>query len=109
MALNIKRLCHFAECCILFTIMLNVIMLSVVMLTVIMLSVIMLSVIMLSVIMLSVVMLTAIMLVVIAPTGNPYGRGRLSTVDLLVQTSFDQHIFIWNILFKPLLQNELPY
>jgi hypothetical protein len=45
---------HYAECRILFTIMLNVVMLSVVMLSVVMLSVIMLSVIILSVVMLSV-------------------------------------------------------
>jgi hypothetical protein len=46
---------HYAERCVLFTMMLCVIMLSVIMLSVIMLSVIMLSVVMLSVIMLSIV------------------------------------------------------
>ncbi len=32
-------------------------------------------------------------------SGNPYWRGRLNTVDLLVLTSLDQLIFIWKILF----------
>ncbi len=58
---------HYAECCILFIVMLSVIMLSVIMLSVIMLSVIMLSVIMLSVIMLSVIMLSVVILSVVAP------------------------------------------
>jgi hypothetical protein len=52
---SITMLCHYAECRILFIIMLNIIMLSVIMLSVIMLSVIMLSVMMLSVIMPSIV------------------------------------------------------
>jgi hypothetical protein len=47
--LSITMLCLYAECCVLFNVMLNVIALSVVMLNVIMLSVVMLSVIMLSV------------------------------------------------------------
>ncbi len=54
-------ICHYDECDVLFSIMLNVIMLSVIRLSVIMLSVIMLSVIMLSVIMLNAVMLSVIM------------------------------------------------
>ncbi len=50
-----KFLFYYAECHILFTIMLNVTMLNVIMLNVIMLNVIMLNVIMLNVVMLSVV------------------------------------------------------
>ncbi len=53
--LSIKMLCHYAECRVLFTIMLNVIMLSAVMLSVVMLIVVMLSVVMLNAFMLSVV------------------------------------------------------
>jgi hypothetical protein len=49
MTLSITMLCHYAECRVLFIIMLSVIMLSVVMLSVIMLSVVMLNVVMLSV------------------------------------------------------------
>ncbi len=43
-------LCHYADCCILFIIMLNVKILSDVMVSVVMLSVVMLSVVMLSVV-----------------------------------------------------------
>ncbi len=32
--------------------------------------------------------------------GNPYWRGRLSTVDLLVLTSLDRVLFILKILFN---------
>jgi len=53
--LSLKMLCHYAECRVLFIVMLNVIMLTVVILIVIMLNVIMLSVVMLNVILLSVV------------------------------------------------------
>jgi hypothetical protein len=69
--------CHYAECCVLLTILLGVIMLYVVMLSVVMLYVIMLYVVMLTVIMLydimlsafilSVVMLYVVMLSVVAP------------------------------------------
>ncbi len=59
--LSITLLCHYANFCILFIIMLNVIVLDVIMLNVIMLNVIMLNVIMLSVIMLNVIMLNVIM------------------------------------------------
>jgi hypothetical protein len=41
---SITKLCHYAECCVLFIVMLNVIMLSVVMLNVIMLNVVTLKV-----------------------------------------------------------------
>jgi hypothetical protein len=58
--LSLTLLCYYAECRILFTIILHDIMLSVVMLNVIMLSVVMLSVVMLSVVMLSVVMLSVV-------------------------------------------------
>ncbi len=63
---------HYAECPILFDIVLNVVMPSVIMLNVVMLSVVMLSVVMLNVIilngiMLSVIMLSVIMLIVVAP------------------------------------------
>jgi hypothetical protein len=34
------------------------------------------------------------------PSGKPYGRGRLSTIDLLVQNSLDQLIFVLEILFN---------
>ncbi len=39
--------------------------------------------------------------------GNPYGRGRLSTVDLLVLTSLDQFFLIMQTL-RTFLQNKLP-
>ncbi len=39
-------------------------------------------------------------------TGNPYRRGRLGTVDLLVLTSLDELIYEWKYYF-PLLQNKL--
>jgi hypothetical protein len=65
-ALSLKMLCHYAECRVLFIVMLNVIMLTVVILIVIMLNVIMLSVIILIVILLSVVMLNVILLSVVA-------------------------------------------
>jgi hypothetical protein len=45
-----KKLCHYAECCVLFIVMPNGIMLSVVMLSVVMLSVVILNGIMLSVV-----------------------------------------------------------
>jgi hypothetical protein len=52
---SITILCYYAECHILFTIMLNVVMQNAVMLSVVMLNVAMLSVVMLNVVMLSVV------------------------------------------------------
>jgi hypothetical protein len=55
MTISILTLCHYAECRVLFIIMLNASMLKVVMLNVFMLSVAMLSVVMLSIVMLSVV------------------------------------------------------
>jgi hypothetical protein len=39
--------------------------------------------------------------------GNPYGRGRLITVDLPVQTSLGQLLSIL-VTFFTLLQNNLP-
>ncbi len=39
--------------------------------------------------------------------GKSYLTGRLSTIDLLVQTSLDQILFILKILFT-LFQNKLP-
>ncbi len=69
--------CHYAECRVLFivmlcevmlnVIMLRVLVLSVVMLSVVMLSVVILSVVMLSVVILSVVMLSVIMLSIVTP------------------------------------------
>ncbi len=44
MTLNITMLCHYAECRILFIVMLNVFMLSVIMLSIVMLRIIMVSV-----------------------------------------------------------------
>jgi hypothetical protein len=60
MTLSITMLSYYAECHILFTIMLNVIVLRVIMLSVIMLNVIMLNVVMLNVVMLSVVMVSVV-------------------------------------------------
>ncbi len=42
----------------------------------------------------------------LAWTGNPYWKGRISTVYLLVQTSLNQLIF--KSIFLLLLQNKLP-
>ncbi len=54
MPLSVATICHYAECCVLFIVMLNVIMPNVIMLNVVMLNVVMLNVIMLNVVMLSV-------------------------------------------------------
>ena len=53
--LSINQLCHYAECNVLFIVMLNTIMLSVVVLNAFMLSLVMLNVVMPSVVMLSLV------------------------------------------------------
>ena len=58
-------LSYYAECRILYTIMLNVILLSIIMLNVVLLSVIMLNVVLLNVIMLNVILMNVIMLNVI--------------------------------------------
>jgi len=60
MTLSITKLCHYAECCIPFIVMLNVITLDVVILNVIMLDVAMLNVINLDVDMLRIIMLSVI-------------------------------------------------
>ncbi len=59
--------CHYAECRILFNIMLNVVMLSVILLNIDMLSVFMLNIDMLSVVMLNIDMLSVVMLSVMTP------------------------------------------
>ncbi len=64
---SISTLYHYAECLILFIIMLNGIMLSVVMLSVVGLNKVILSVVMLSEVMLSVIMLSVAILSVMAP------------------------------------------
>jgi hypothetical protein len=59
--------CRYAECCVLFIVMMSVIMLKVIMLSVVMLNVIMVSVVMLNVILVSVVMLNVVILSVMVP------------------------------------------
>ncbi len=60
MTLSITTLCYYAECCVLFIIMLSVVMLNIVMMNVVMMNVVMLNVIMLNVVMLNVVMLSVV-------------------------------------------------
>jgi hypothetical protein len=105
---------RYAECHVLFTIMLSVIMLNVVMLSVIMLNIVILSVIMLNVVMLCVVapflrlFKGGPILSVVFKTGKPCYRGWLSTVDLHVLTCLDQLLLILQTLFT-FLQNKLPF
>ncbi len=41
-------------------------------------------------------------------TGNPYRRGQISTVDLLVLTSFDKLLYILKILFSYFTKQVTP-
>jgi hypothetical protein len=75
MTVSITMLCQYAECRILFFIVLNAIMLNVIMLNVIMVSVNMLSVVTLNVIMMNVIMLNVIMLNVIMLKSSHHIRG----------------------------------